>query len=335
MGASCSEISSLPIVASKVSVNSELTSGVPTENVANQDPRIHDGSTIKGPEITTSYADITMNRQPRRPDVAAHRFHSYRPTKEGEQFSFKVPQDLSEKEVATEFAHAVTGRILLKKGEKPKPAMLVKADLQKVWKIEKDWHIIPLGKGYYTMAFTSAEDKMKVKAKHVWELASGHIRLRDWAKNFDPFKEHSTLANVWVRIHYLPIEYWHAEILAGIGRYVGHLLKIDGASIRRDFGQYVRLLIELDMSKTLPNTLLIDSGSFSFHVEFTYENLPFYYSRCKITGHSMDKCHKVSAKAGGLPTAADKDTRISEQQVKPPVVGEKEWKQVGNLDTTF
>ncbi|XP_057770279.1 uncharacterized protein LOC130990091 [Salvia miltiorrhiza] len=268
-----------------------------------------------------SYADITMNRPPRRPDLAAHRFHSLRPTKEGEQFSLKVPQHLYAQEVSKEFSHAIIGRLLLRKGDKPQPALLLKAELHKIWKLESEWQLIPLGKGYYTLAFRTPEDKTRAKAKPVWELSCGHVRLREWSKHFDPFKEHSSMANVWVRIHYLPIEYWHPEILAGIGRYIGHPIKIDGASARRDFGQFARLLIELDMSKSFPTTLLIDNDTFSFYVEFTYENLPFYCSKCKLTGHPTEKCRKISVKK-----VVEDDVQDRNQQ--PLVKNGKQWQPI-------
>ncbi|XP_057811610.1 uncharacterized protein LOC131025843 [Salvia miltiorrhiza] len=249
------------------------------------------GSTLEEVRNGRSYADIATNRAPRRPNLLAHHYHALRPTKEGDQFSFKIPKDLLLKEIA-QFSHALTGRLLLKKGEKPKTAMMVKKELEGLWGIEASWKLIPLGKGYYTMVFNTAEDKLRAKAQTIWEVFGGHLRIREWTKNFDPFKEHSSLANVWVRIHYLPIEYWNVEVLTSIARFVGHPLRVDGTSAQRDFGQFARIFIEIDMSKPLPNTLLVDGNDVSFHVEFTYEYLPLFCSRCKITGHALDKCRK-------------------------------------------
>ncbi|XP_057811567.1 uncharacterized protein LOC131025796 [Salvia miltiorrhiza] len=126
----------------------------------------------------------------------------------------------------------------------------------------------------------------------VWELSKGHLRLRKWARNFDPFKENSPLANVWVRIHYLPIEYWNPQVISGIGRFLGHHLKIDRATVGREFGQFARILVEMDMSHNPPSSLLIDRGDISFYVEFVFENLPLYCDSCKITSHAQDTCRK-------------------------------------------
>ncbi|XP_057785686.1 uncharacterized protein LOC131003194 [Salvia miltiorrhiza] len=232
-----------------------------------------------------SYANATVKRPVKRPDLAAHVFHDLRPTKEGDQFSLKIPKALYLEEVKSS-EHALTGRLLLGKGDKPRSTMELKSELQQLWGIVSAWQLIPLGKGYYTLRFTTATDKPIAKEKAIWELSKGNLRLREWTCNFDPFKENSPLANVWVRIHYLPIEYWNPQIISGIGRFLGHPLKIDGASAGRDFGQFSRILVEIDMSLPLPNTMLIDMDEFSFHVEFVFENLPLYCGRCKITGHS-------------------------------------------------
>ncbi|XP_057770728.1 uncharacterized protein LOC130990516 [Salvia miltiorrhiza] len=275
-----------------------------------------DSAFVEEREVAIPNATAISN--PNDSDVGADNM----PKSKSEQFSLKVPQHLYAQEVSKEFSHAIIGRLFLRKGDKPQPALLLKAELHKIWKLESEWQLIPLGKGYYTLVFRTPEDKTRAKAKPVWELSCGHVRLREWSKHFDPFKENSSMANVWVRIHYLPIEYWHPEILAGIGRYIGHPIKIDGASARRDFGQFARLLIELDMSKSFPTTLLIDNDSFSFYVEFTYENLPYYCSKCKLTGHPIEKCRKISVKK----TVVEED--VQDRSQMPLVKNGKQWQPI-------
>ncbi|XP_057811615.1 uncharacterized protein LOC131025847 [Salvia miltiorrhiza] len=209
--------------------------------------------------------------------------------------------------------------------------MDLKSELQQLWGIASAWQLIPLGKGYYTLRFTMATDKAIAKEKAIWKLSKGNLRLREWTCNFDPFKKNSHLANVWVRIHYLPIEYWNPQVISGIGRFLGHPLKIDGASAGRDFGQFARILVEIDMSLPIPNTILIDMEEFSFHVEFVFENLSLYCGRCKITGHSPNGCRKNKSVAPG--EAKDTNTALPKQP--QPIIQKSqpqpvlEWQQVG------
>ncbi|XP_057790965.1 uncharacterized protein LOC131008083 [Salvia miltiorrhiza] len=155
-----------------------------------------------------------------------------------------------------------------------------------------------MGKGYYTLRFQFQEDKATAKANLLWDLSVGSLWLRDWVRYFNPYKEPSSLAQVWVRIYYLPVEFWHPEVISGIGSWLGQPLKIDGNSMTEDVGHFVRMLVEIDLAQPLPVTLNIDGGDYAFPVEFSYEYLPIFCHRCKITGHSMEKCRKGDKSQG-------------------------------------
>ncbi|XP_057811679.1 uncharacterized protein LOC131025918 [Salvia miltiorrhiza] len=172
-----------------------------------------------------------------------------------------------------------------------------------------------MGKGYYTLKFHNKEDKAKAKSHLIWDLPAGSLRLRDWVRYFNPYKESSSLAQVWVRIYYLPVGFWHPEVLAGIGRWLGQPLKIDGNSMDDEVAHFARILVEIDLAQPLPETMAIDDGEYSFNIEFNYEYLPLFCTRCRITGHSVDKCRK-----------GKRVTKAAEELVKPK---EPEWHAVG------
>ncbi|XP_057811654.1 uncharacterized protein LOC131025891 [Salvia miltiorrhiza] len=185
-----------------------------------------------------------------------------------------------------------------------------------------------MGKGYFTLKFSSAEDKAKAKKHLIWELSTGTIRIREWVKMFDPYREISSLCHVWVRIYYLPVECWYPEIITGIGHHIGLPLQIDSASAHGEFGHFARLLIEIDLSLPLPETLLVNCDEGSFYVEFGYEQLPLYCSKCKITGHSTDKCRKGTS---STKEAATKDKTVSIQTDKAKETGKNGKDKVKDL----
>ncbi|XP_057789149.1 uncharacterized protein LOC131006012 [Salvia miltiorrhiza] len=149
-----------------------------------------------------------------------------------------------------------------------------------------------MGRGFYTLKFIDKEDKATAKRHVIWDLPAGSIRLRDWVRYFNPYKESSPLAQVWVRVYYLPVEFWHPEVLSGIGRWLGQPLKIDGMSIDDEVAHFARILVEIDLSQPLPEFMTIDGGEYFFNIEFSYEYIPLYCTICKITGHSPDKCRR-------------------------------------------
>ncbi|XP_057770826.1 uncharacterized protein LOC130990623 [Salvia miltiorrhiza] len=167
-----------------------------------------------------------------------------------------------------EFQFALIGRILLREGDKPRPYGDIKKELQDLWNIQGPWNLIPMGS----------------------------IRLREWVKVFDPYREVSSLCHTWVRIYYLPVECWHPKVIIGINRHIGLPIKIDNASGAGQFGHFARILLEIDLALPLQESLLVNCDEGSFYVEFVYEQLPHYCTRCKITGHSLDKCKKAEQK---------------------------------------
>ncbi|XP_057790892.1 uncharacterized protein LOC131008004 [Salvia miltiorrhiza] len=177
-------------------------------------------------------------------------------------------------------------------GDKPRSTQEIKTELQKIWSLREEWQLIPMGKGYFTLKFANQIDKDIAKDKTVWDLAVGSLRIREWVRNFDPYKENSSLCQVWIRIYNMPVEYWHPEVFAAIGRTLGFPIKLDGASASKDVGSFARMLVEIDLSVPSIDSMTIDCDVMSFYVDFVYEQLPLYCTNCKITGHNLDKCKK-------------------------------------------
>ncbi|XP_057785641.1 uncharacterized protein LOC131003176 [Salvia miltiorrhiza] len=202
----------------------------------------------------------------------------------------------------------------MNKGTQPKTARELKDELQSLWSLTSNWRLMPMGKGYFTLKFNNKEDKAIDKSHLAWELSSGTLRLREWVRFFNPYKESSSLAQVWVRIYYLPVEFWHPEVLSGIGRWLGQPLKIDGNSVDDDVAHYARMLVEVDLANMLPEYMTIDGGDYEFDIEFYYEYIPPFCTKCKMTGHVVDKCRRGKTKG--------------KETVEPVKQNEPNWQEV-------
>ncbi|XP_057771111.1 uncharacterized protein LOC130990900 [Salvia miltiorrhiza] len=240
-----------------------------------------------------SYANIIKPASLRKPDVLVHRCVIIQPVVNNGVISIKIPESMYQDRIK-QFQHALIGRVLLRKGEKPRLVSDLKKELQVLWQPKSDWKLIPMSKGFYTLKFTTAEDKFNAKCKSSWSLASGTLRLRDWVRNFDPYKEISSICQVWMRIYYLPVEYWTKEIISSIGNSVGVPIKVDGVTADGDVGHFARVLVEVDLALPLPDSVHVDCPDQYFYVELGYEQLPHFCTKCKITGHTLDKCNKRS-----------------------------------------
>lgn len=76
-----------------------------------------------------------------------------------------------------------------------------------------------------------------------------------WSKAFNPNLQQSNYAQVWIRIYGLPQEYWRPKILFAIANSVGTPICSNSAStkprIERTFGQFARVLVDMDVTQTL------------------------------------------------------------------------------------
>ncbi|XP_057774768.1 uncharacterized protein LOC130993748 [Salvia miltiorrhiza] len=236
-----------------------------------------------------SYSSKLKDDTAKPSDVLAQDFCSLHPVKKNNVLMFDIPDDLYQEQLQS-FKFALHARIILQKGDTPRVAKDIQTELQSIWSIAESWQVIPIGKGYFTLRFSGERDLALAKSKAFWKLKTGILKIREWTPLFNPYKESSSLSQVWMRIYYLPHEIWHPEVISGIARSVGSPIKIDGSTFLGSVGHFARVLMEIDMTKEIIYSLRVNRGSASFDIEFVYENLPYFCGVCRKVGHSSDKC---------------------------------------------
>jgi hypothetical protein len=60
----------------------------------------------------------------------------------------------------------------------------------------------------------------------------------------------------------------------------------------RTFGQFARVLIDIDLLQPLRYKLLVERKGFAFFVDLEYEHIPDFCYECKIIGHNVDNCYR-------------------------------------------
>jgi hypothetical protein len=97
-------------------------------------------------------------------------------------------------------------------------------------------------------------------------LKPGVLRLSQWTKNFNPFMQHQTHAQIWIRLMDLPREYWRENTLREISGAIGFL------------------------SKCIFEDVLVEREGCLFNVELIYKRLLLFYSHSHIIGHNLSNC---------------------------------------------
>jgi hypothetical protein len=88
------------------------------------------------------------------------------------------------------------------------------------------------------------------------------LKLFPWTRDFNHKLLNNSSVQVWVRIFGLAQEYWRKNILFSIVSGVGSPICTDASTAKpmfeRTFGQYARVLVDIDLSLPLRHRLLVE-----------------------------------------------------------------------------
>lgn len=59
-----------------------------------------------------------------------------------------------------------------------------------------------------------------------------------------------------------------------------------------DFGNFVRALVDMDLSKDLSYKISVERVGIAFFVEIEYERLPTYHNFFKCIKHNLEECKR-------------------------------------------
>jgi len=124
----------------------------------------------------------------------------------------------------------------------------------------------------------------------------------------------------------LPQEYWEKQTLFEIASGLGTPLSMDEATQHRRFGIFARVLIDVDLSENLFESVVVEREEHDLSVAIQYEKYPMFCAHCKMIGHTTQNCSKLSAPN----TVKAPAQKFHNAPAKPGVNGKKPM-PVGNL----
>lgn len=87
--------------------------------------------------------------------------------------------------------------------------------LKSMWGITS-FRILLVGRGYYQIFLTSMVRQSLIMSFGTINLKPGIFRVSQWVQEFNPALQRQTNTQVWLRIHNLPMKYWHPANLIDI-----------------------------------------------------------------------------------------------------------------------
>ncbi|XP_026396025.1 uncharacterized protein LOC113290656 [Papaver somniferum] len=152
--------------------------------------------------------------------------------------------------------------------------------------------LVPMTKGFFIIKLIFAEDKERVWHGDSWKVQNQTLRVMKFYPNFDPEKQTTSHATVWVSFPGLYIELWTKTILLSIAKILGKPIAIDQKTLDHDVGNYAAVLIDIDFAKEIPKRIYLTANGKEFwqYVEVQdMENVKFC-SHCKFMGHKFENC---------------------------------------------
>lgn len=105
--------------------------------------------------------------------------------------------------------------------------------------------------------FSHDKDKSAALSDDPWFIYDHYLTVKNWTPNFQIERDTIEEVTVWIRIAGLLIEYYDFKILSIIGNMIGKTIKVDKNTTQVEGGKYVRICVEVNLTKPLLTTFTI------------------------------------------------------------------------------
>jgi len=120
-----------------------------------------------------------------------------------------------------------------------------------LWKIQTDLELVDLGNDFFLAKFTNEVDKEHALYNGHWMIAGHYLIVRTWHPNFNPYEAKIDKVAIWVRLPDLAMKYYDTSVSWIIRNKIGKTLKVDIATLISIRGNYIRIYVEVNLTKPL------------------------------------------------------------------------------------
>ncbi|TXG48193.1 hypothetical protein EZV62_027487 [Acer yangbiense] len=173
--------------------------------------------------------------------------------------------------------------------------------IEQIWNQFGQVEVELVGENTFMFHFTNKEYRNKVWNRGPWLFGKSLIVLEKPKGPGDITKLKFNQADFWVQIHDIPIMCMNQRTTKWLAEYIGEVVEIPTES-RECWGKYVRVKVQVDITKPLKRWLRIKLGKYEeiTMVALKYERLPDFCFACGRIGHSVRECLDEDAKRAAL-----------------------------------
>jgi len=114
--------------------------------------------------------------------------------------------------------------------------------------------------------------------------------LKCWCLAFNPDTDFFHLRHLWVLLPGIPLHFWNEEAFRVIGNSLGKCISLDSSSRTGSSRRMGMILVEIDISTGLPETLEIEWRGRKIIQKLDYLRIPFRCNLYRETGHLRQSC---------------------------------------------
>ncbi|XP_026399080.1 uncharacterized protein LOC113294925 [Papaver somniferum] len=116
----------------------------------------------------------------------------------------------------------------------------------------------------------------------------------DWYPGFDPERQKTSHANVWVHFPGLHAELWMEKNLLSMGKVLGNPIVVDQRTLTLEFENFTSVLVDIYFAKHIPDRIRLTAGGRTFWQNLDIPKPPKFCLKCCIIGHTDKECRKQS-----------------------------------------
>jgi hypothetical protein len=149
--------------------------------------------------------------------------------------------------------------------------------------------VLYLKRGWFGFHCRTPEDATRLLSSF-WAFDGSSLMLKRWRLAFNPDTDYFLLRHLWVILPGLPLHLWNEEAIRAIGDSLGKFVALDSKSLSSHSRKVGRVLVEMDTSTGLPETLEITWRGRKLLQPLDYLGIPFRCNLCRETGHLRRSC---------------------------------------------
>ncbi|KAH0730337.1 hypothetical protein KY289_001525 [Solanum tuberosum] len=135
-------------------------------------------------------------------------------------------------------------------------------------------------KGYFIVRFQSVEDMQPIMFSGPYSISNKPLILKNWTKEFDFDQEFPTKIPIWVKFPSLLMNCWGCDSLSRIASAIGILMFADECTTKQMRVSFARMLVEVDVTKTLPEEITFMDPNRKTIVHWVKHDLkPIFYQK--------------------------------------------------------